>query len=79
VAGRCGRGGSASSTALNCSARGSSQAAGRPASQPGGWAGRGRTCATRARLSELITLDLPTLGRPMMPTVIEVLSPALRE
>lgn len=37
-----------------------------------------RTCATRARLSELMRLDLPTLGRPTTPTVIAVLRPRLR-
>jgi hypothetical protein len=37
-----------------------------------------RTCATRVRLSELITLDLPTLGRPTMPTVMAVLMSLLR-
>ncbi len=36
------------------------------------------TCATRVRLSELITLDLPTLGSPTTPTVIAVLMSALR-
>lgn len=37
------------------------------------------TCATRVRLSELITLLLPTLGSPTTPTVMAVLMSALRQ
>jgi hypothetical protein len=39
---------------------------------------RPHTCATLARLSELMSDDLPTLGRPTTPTVMAVLMPALR-
>lgn len=35
------------------------------------------TCATRARLSELMSDDLPTLGRPTTPTVMDVLMPCI--